>query len=227
MTPMARLRVIAVLGLGLGLAAAGAAHAQSARASLSQNEVALNQQFVLNVDVSNARQLDADPVLPDVSGFAAFLGSGSSTSMQFVNGRTSLSITMQYRFQATTEGTFEIGPVAVQAGGRDLQTEPLTIRITASAAPAARTGRGGGRRRGEPIPSSNRTICSSRRPRARRGSTSTSRSSSSTGCSPGSTSTATTSRGNRPPPASGSKSWPTRGHRSNRWSATACSTSVR
>ena len=140
MTPMARVRVIAVLGLGLVLAAAGAAHAQSARASLSQNEVALNQQFVLNVDVSNARQLDADPVLPDVSGFAAFLGSGSSTSMQFVNGRTSLSITMQYRFQATTEGTFEIGPVAVQAGGRDLQTEPLTIRITASAAPAARTG---------------------------------------------------------------------------------------
>ena len=138
MTPMAQVRV--VTALGLVLLAAGAARAQSARAYLSQNDVALNQQFVLNVEVSNVQQLEADPTLPDLSGFGAYLGSGSSTSMQFVNGRTSLSLTMQYRFQATTAGTFEIGPVAVRAGGRDLQTEPLTLRITAAGAPAGRPG---------------------------------------------------------------------------------------
>ena len=136
-------RLIVVLGLGfgvvLGLPAQGLA--QTVRAYLSQTEVLLNRQFVLNVEVSGTQQLDEDPpVLPDLSAFAVYLGSGTSTSMQIVNGRTSLSLTFQHRFQATAEGTFEIGPVTVRAGGRDLRTEPLTIRITDGPAPTSRAG---------------------------------------------------------------------------------------
>ena len=136
-------RLIVVLGLGfgvvLGLPAQGLA--QTVRAYLSQTEVLLNRQFVLNVEISGTQQLDEDPpVLPDLSAFAVYLGSGTSTSMQIVNGRTSLSLTFQHRFQATAEGTFEIGPVTVRAGGRDLRTEPLTIRITDGPAPTSRAG---------------------------------------------------------------------------------------
>ena len=136
-------RLIVVLGLGfgvvLGLPAQGLA--QTVRAYLSQTEVLLNRQFVLNVEVSGTQQLDEDPpVLPDLSAFAVYLGSGTSTSMQIVDGRTSLSLTFQHRFQATAEGTFEIGPVTVRAGGRDLRTEPLTIRITDGPAPTSRAG---------------------------------------------------------------------------------------
>ena len=136
-------RLIVVLGLGfgvvLGLPAQGLA--QTVRAYLSQTEVLLNRQFVLNVEISGTQQLDEDPpVLPDLSAFAVYLGSGTSTSMQIVNGRTSLSLTFQHRFQATAEGTFEIGPVTVRAGGRDLRTEPLTIRITDGPAPTSRSG---------------------------------------------------------------------------------------
>ena len=113
--------------------------AQTARAYLNQNEVALNQLFVLNVEISGTQQLDDDPpVLPDLSAFAAYLGSGTSTSMQIINGRTSMSLTFQHRFQATVEGTFEIGPVTMRAGGQDLRTEPLTIRIIDGPAPATR-----------------------------------------------------------------------------------------
>ena len=132
--------LIAVLGLGfvLGLPAQGLT--QTARAYLSQNEVSLNRQFVLNVEISGAQQLDQDPVLPDLSAFAAYLGSGTSTSMQIVNGRTSMSLTIQYRFQATSEGTFDIGPVTVRAGGRTLRTQPLTIRIIDGPAPSTRSG---------------------------------------------------------------------------------------
>ena len=134
--------LIVVLGLGfgfvLGLPAQGLA--QTVRAYLSQNEVPLNRQFVLNVEISGTQQLDEDPpVLPDLSAFAAYLGSGTSTSMQIVNGRTSISLTFQHRFQATAEGTFEIGPVTVRAGGQDLRTEPLTIRIIDGAAPTTRS----------------------------------------------------------------------------------------
>ena len=135
--------LIVVLGLGfgvvLGLPAQGLA--QTVRAYLSQNEVGLNRQFVLHVEISGTQQLDEDPpVLPDLSAFAAYLGSGTSTSMQIVNGRTSMSLTFQHRFQATAEGTFEIGPVTVRAGGRDLRTEPLTIRIIDGPGPTTRSG---------------------------------------------------------------------------------------
>ena len=136
-------RLIVVLGLGfgvvLGLPAQGLA--QTVRAYLSQTEVLLNRQFVLNVEVSGTQQLDEDPpVLPDLSAFAVYLGSGTSTSMQIVDGRTSLSLTFQHRIQATAEGTFEIGPVTVRAGGRGLRTEPLTLRITDGPAPTSRAG---------------------------------------------------------------------------------------
>ncbi len=129
-----------VLGLGCVLGLPDQGLAQTARAYLNQNEVALNRQFVLSVEISGAQRLDQDPVLPDLSAFAAFLGSGTSTSMQIVNGRTSMSLTIQHRFQATAEGTFEIGPVTVQAGGRNLRTEPLTIRIIDGPAPTTRSG---------------------------------------------------------------------------------------
>ena len=130
-------RCLAVAVLALALPAAGLA--QSARAFLSQNPVPLNGQFVLNVEISGTR--NADPALPDLSAFAAYLGSGTSTSMQIVNGRMSTTVTIQYRFQATREGTFAIGPVTVPVDGRDLRTDPLTIEV--SSAPAA--GAGGGR----------------------------------------------------------------------------------
>ena len=138
-------RLIVVLGFGFGFVLGPPAQGlvQTARAYLSQNEVTLNQQFVLNVEISGTQQLDQDPVLPDLSAFAAFLGSGTSTSMQIVNGRTSISLTVQYRFQATAEGTFEIGPVTLRAGGLDLRTEPLTIRIVDGPAPTTRFGQPG------------------------------------------------------------------------------------
>lgn len=138
-----RLIVALALGLGfvLGLPAQGLA--QTARAFLGHNEVALNREFVLSVEVSGAQSLDQDPVLPDLSPFAAFLGSSTSSAMQVVNGRTSMSLTVQHRFQATTEGTFEIGPVSVRAGGKHLRTDPLTVRIIDGPATATRSSRPG------------------------------------------------------------------------------------
>ena len=127
-------RLIVVLGLGfgvvLGLPSQGLA--QTVRAYLSQTEVLLNRQFVLNVEISGTQQLDEDPpVLPDLSAFAVYLGSSTSTSMQIVNSRTSLSLTFQHRFQATAEGTFEIGPVTVlfgKGGGKYPDGNSLLVR---------------------------------------------------------------------------------------------------
>ncbi len=135
MSPGRRLAAVP-LAVALALALPAAGLAQSARAFLSQNPVPLNGQFVLNVEVSGSR--DSDPALPDLSAFATYLGSSTSTSMQIVNGRMSTTFTIQYRFQATQEGRFEIGPVTVRVDGRDLRTDPLTIEV--SGAPAAGSG---------------------------------------------------------------------------------------
>lgn len=114
----------------LGLPVAALAQDIGARAFLSVPQVGVGRQFVLNVEVSGTQQLDADPVLPDMEDFASFLSAGTSTSIQIVNGRTSMAITYQYRFQALTEGTFEIGPVSVTVGDEVVQTEPVTLVVS-------------------------------------------------------------------------------------------------
>ncbi len=116
-----------------------------ARAFLNAPQVGVGRQFVLNVEVSGTQQLDSDPVLPPMEDFADFLGAGTSTSIQIVGGRTSMAITYQYRFQALTEGTFEIGPVSVAVGDQTVRTEPVMLIISdAPPPPGANPGAGAG-----------------------------------------------------------------------------------
>ena len=85
--------------------------------------------FVLNVEVTGAQSLDRQPEVPDLGGFAQYLVRNTQSSMQMVNGRTSVSLTVEYRFQALTEGTFEVPPVDVVVGGQTLSTEPLQMTV--------------------------------------------------------------------------------------------------
>lgn len=105
------------------------------RAFLSSPRVGFGAQFVLNVEVSGTQQTEADPVLPDMEEFGQYLGVGTSTSMRIVNGRTSVALTYQYRFQALKDGVFEIGPVKVTAGGRTYETEPVSLTVSDTPAP--------------------------------------------------------------------------------------------
>ena len=127
------------LPLALLMAAVGARGSQaqdvSARAYVDRATVGLNRTFVLNVEVSGTQRFDADPELPDMADFARFLGSNTSTSMQMSGGRTEVSITVQYRFQAIQEGVFEIGGIRVVAAGRLLGTEPIELTVTLAPPP--------------------------------------------------------------------------------------------
>ena len=88
------------------------------------------------------------PELPDLGAWAQYLGSSTSTSVQMINGRTSMSLTLQYRFQALREGTFEIPAFdVVTAGGRTRETQPLEVTVTAS--PPPQSGRQDGGTSGE------------------------------------------------------------------------------
>ena len=130
--------LLLLLALGVPVSTTTAQEVE-VRAYLDRNEVGVGAQFTLNVEVSGAGGADEDPRLPDLSGFAVYLGVGTRTSMQFVNGRTSTSLTYQYRFRAVEEGTHEIGPVRVRAGGENHATDSLMIRVRpAGSAPARR-----------------------------------------------------------------------------------------
>lgn len=128
------------LVVALGLATAAPQDVQ-VRAYLSAPQVGVGRQFVLNVEVSGVQQVDADPVLPPMDDFAQYRGTGTSTSIQMANGRTTVAVTYQYRFLALKEGSFEIGPVQVAAGGRSLATEPVAL-VVSSAPPAPQAGAG-------------------------------------------------------------------------------------
>lgn len=116
----------------------------AARAYLSPGPaVGVGRPFVLNVEITGVQSLTDEPRVPDLGAFAQYLGSGTQSSMQVVNGRTSVSFTLQYRYQALREGTFEIPAFDVPVSGRMLRTEPLRITITASPPPAGAGERGG------------------------------------------------------------------------------------
>lgn len=115
----------------------GAGQDVGVRAYLSPaNTVGVGGTFVVNVEITGTQQLNEEPQLPDLSAFAQYLGSNTQTSMQVVNGRRSVSFTIQYRYQAVSEGSYRIPGFFVVAAGETLRTEPLELTVTAPAAGA-------------------------------------------------------------------------------------------
>ncbi len=122
----------------------GAAQDITVRAFLTPGTVGVGRVFVLNVEVIGSQSVDAEPQLPDLAGFSAYMGSGSSTSMQIINNRTTVSLTLQYRYQALQEGTFEVPGFTVPVGGESYPTEPLTLTVSSEPPPDPQQGPGAG-----------------------------------------------------------------------------------
>ncbi len=134
----------------IGFAFFGAEKAQAARVSvrayLDRNVVRVGDQFSLSIEVSgqDASKVPT-PEPPDLSKFAAFVGSSTSQSIQFVNGRMSASKTTIFFFQATAPGMYTIPPVQVKFKGKTYSTNRVTIQVqkgAATAPPAAGTAPG-------------------------------------------------------------------------------------
>lgn len=106
------------------------------QASLDRSQVALNEDFTISLDISGSRT-STEPELPDLSEFARFLGSGSSQRISIVGGQTSVTLTLEYRYQATKQGSFRIPPIAVEIAGKTYRTEPLDLSVTRTPRAAA------------------------------------------------------------------------------------------
>ena len=104
-----------------------------ARASINTEQTWVGSDVVLVIEVPGVRALDADPVLPDMSGFAERVR-GGGTGLSISGGQPTAR--REYRFRVATAGEFEIGPVQVTAAGQTALTESLRLVISETLPPA-------------------------------------------------------------------------------------------
>lgn len=104
------------------------------KAWVDKTQVGLNQQFTLNIQVSGSDARGAEPAVPELDAFAAFLGSGSSQNIQVINGKMSVSRILSYQYQAVKTGTFTIPAISITANKKKAATNPITITVVKTAA---------------------------------------------------------------------------------------------
>ena len=105
--------------------------AQKLTASVSKNRVAVGEAFQLSFSVNASGGNFKTPGLND---FDVYSGPNQSTSMSFVNGVMSQSITLSYIISAKKEGKFTIGAASITVNGTVLQSNPVTIEAVKGAA---------------------------------------------------------------------------------------------
>lgn len=111
----------------------------SLTASASPSTVAVGDQlqvtFTLNGNGSNFHA-------PTFNDFNVLTGPNQSTSMQFINGIVSQSISYSYVLKATKEGTFKFGSASIDAGGKKINSNQITVTVVKGSA-SARQQQGG------------------------------------------------------------------------------------
>lgn len=95
-------------------------------AKSSHTQVATAQQFKIEFSL-NANGSGFTP--PDLSAFRVLSGPNQSTSMSWVNGQTSSSLTYSYYLLALKEGEFTIGPAKIKAGNEIVESNPIKIKV--------------------------------------------------------------------------------------------------
>src|SRR5688500_10888876 len=87
------------------------AFSQSLTASVSRNPVGVNEQFQLTYSLNASGSSFKSPPLGD---FMVLSGPNQSTSMQFINGNMSHSVSMSFILQPRKEGTFKIEGASIE-----------------------------------------------------------------------------------------------------------------
>jgi hypothetical protein len=106
------------------LAAAGI----SVSLTLDRSQASLTDSVQLVVNVSGSRDSGSEPVIQGLEDFTVSPG-GTSSRIEFINGRMSSGIEYTYFIQPQKVGTFTIGPASVQIGGKTYSSSRSTLQI--------------------------------------------------------------------------------------------------
>lgn len=113
------------------------AQGPSFTASLSQASVGVNEQFQITFSLNAEGKNFQAPSMKD---FYVISGPSQSSSMQFINGNMSQSISYSYILQPKNEGTFKIGSASIESNGKLLKSNAVSIAVAKNNA----TGSAGG-----------------------------------------------------------------------------------
>lgn len=99
-------------------------------ATAAKTKVGTGEQFEVNFVVSAP---DANGIgnfrQPDFGQFVVLSGPNQSTSIQFINGRGSASVTYSFVLYARQAGKYAIPPATVEYKGKTLKTNPVAIEV--------------------------------------------------------------------------------------------------
>ncbi len=130
------------LALAMMIGGVVAAQEPTFEASIDRNPVGVGEQFTLSFTLGNAGMGGGKNLrLPELSHFHILAGPNQSSSMQFVNGAVSSSITYSYVLQPKEVGKFTIGPATIEAGGKKLESRPVPLEIVRSSGTPKQQGR--------------------------------------------------------------------------------------
>jgi len=104
--------------------------AQTFFASTSHTQISIDDQFQLSFTFSgdNVNGLK-NFTPPDLSDFMILSGPNQSTSMEFVNGASSASLTYTYYLRAKAIGKYNIGSASIEYSGKTYRSEPISVEI--------------------------------------------------------------------------------------------------
>lgn len=105
------------------------ASAQGRFTASAPKTVAENQNFNLTYTLENAN--GSNLKLPAFTDFTLIGGPSTSTSMQIINGRVTQSASYTYVLRPKAQGTFTIAPATIDVGGATVESNSVTITVTA------------------------------------------------------------------------------------------------
>jgi hypothetical protein len=99
-------------------------------ATVSNNQVGVNDAFEYKVEVSGKSNNLPDPTFPAFNSFTVLSGPNTSTSIQIINGRMSSSKEYSVYLQAQQEGQFTIPPATIEVDGKTISSNEITMTVT-------------------------------------------------------------------------------------------------
>ncbi|HTX98645.1 MAG TPA: BatD family protein [Bacteroidota bacterium] len=131
-----RLRNLCVAVAAVSLVAAGSMFAQDAtfQASVDKNPVGVGEELTFSLVLSGGGMSGGNNLqLPDLSKFRMLSGPNQSSNMQWINGKTSSTVTYSYVLQPKEMGKVTIGAATIVLDGKTLQSNPIVLDVVKSA----------------------------------------------------------------------------------------------
>ena len=108
--------------------------AQTFFASVDHSQISIDDQFGLSFTFSaNSVNGLKNFTPPELSNFMILSGPNQSTSMEFVNGASSASITYSYYLKAKAIGKYNIGSASIEYDGKTYKSDPISVEIVKGA----------------------------------------------------------------------------------------------